>query len=80
MHYEIELLSNLDTSEYHESEKLTVKSSSQLLAWNQTFTLKIESGLEKIVLRLYLYSVVLGRLLLDALELDVDKYLPMLMD
>eukprot|EP00347_Sterkiella_histriomuscorum_P009261 403341885 len=63
-----------------ESDKITMKSQSQLLQWNQTFTVNLEQGLETISLKVYMFSITLGNIEIEKLEIQIDNQLPKLMD
>ncbi len=53
----------------YESEKIKMQRFSALVQWNQTFSLDLHNGLEKIKIKVFLSSIVIGVVEVDFLEL-----------
>ncbi|CDW88148.1 UNKNOWN [Stylonychia lemnae] len=86
MFYQIEVLGNqvfpdeVRKNQLFNSERIQIKGQAQIIQWNQTFTINLVEGLEKLQIKICLFSIVMGKLQIETLDLDIDKLLPKLMD
>ena len=53
---------------------------STLIEWNQTFSFNVTDGSEKVLIKLKMYSISLGDILIDKVEFSLDDILPKLGD
>ena len=82
VHFEPHVLDDADELFPHafESERIKLKSMASLLQWNQTFTVGLKTGFEKVHIKVFMFSIVLGKVEVDAQELEVERLLPRLAD
>jgi hypothetical protein len=56
---------NLGGTQYFQSDWMTDRQIQTLMEWNQTFAFQLETGTEKVNIRLVLTSLILGEVVID---------------